>query len=57
MTLDGEPVPVEHRGKDIAEDGDGNTVLNIDGPRMYNVLQSPMQRRGELRAKHELAGL
>ena len=49
VTLDGEPVPVEHRGKDIAEDGDGNTVLNIDGPRMYNVLQSPMQRRGELR--------
>ena len=49
VTLDGEPVPVEHRGKDIAQDGDGNTVLNIDGPRMYNVLQSPMQRRGELR--------
>ncbi|MDE2801793.1 MAG: hypothetical protein OXK21_02790, partial [Chloroflexota bacterium] len=46
VTLDGEPVPVEHRGKDIAEDGDGNTVLNIDEARMFNVIQSPMQRRG-----------
>ena len=49
VTLDGKPVPQEHRGKDVIEDGEGNTVLSIDGPRMYNVLQSPMQRRGELR--------
>ena len=49
VTLDGEPVPVEHRGKDVKEDGEGNTVLNIDGPRMYNVIQSPMQGRAELR--------
>ena len=49
VTLNGKPVPAEHRGKDLFEDGEGNTVLNVDGPRMYNVLQSPMQRRGELR--------
>ncbi len=49
VTLDGGPVPEEHRGKDVSTDGDGNTVLNIDGPRMYNVLQSPQMRRGELR--------
>ena len=49
VTLDGKPIPAEHRGKDIIEDGEGNTVLNVDGPRMYNVLHSPMQRRGELR--------
>lgn len=49
VTLDGNPVPVEHRGKDLSEDSRGNTVLNVDEPRMYNVLQSPMQRRGELR--------
>ena len=49
VTLDGKPVPQEHRGKDVSEDERGNTVVNIDGPRMYNVLQSPMQRRGEIR--------
>ena len=49
VTLDGKPVPEEHRGKDVSEDEKGNTVLNVDGPRMYNVLQSPMQRRGEIR--------
>ena len=49
VTLDGKPVPEEHRGKDVSEDERGNTVLNVDGPRMYNVLQSPMQRRGEIR--------
>ena len=49
VTLDGKPVPQEHRGKDVSEDERGNTVVNVDGPRMYNVLQSPMQRRGEIR--------
>lgn len=49
VTLDGKPVPAEHQGKDVIKDGEGNTVLTIDEPRMYNVIQSPQQRRGELR--------
>lgn len=49
VTLDGNPVPAEHRGKDITEDRNGNTVLTIDGPRMYNVIQHPMQSRAKLR--------
>ena len=33
----------------MTQDAEGNTLLNIDEARMFNVIQSPMLRRGELR--------
>ena len=39
-TVDGMPVPAGGRGDDILVDGDGNTYLDIDGPRMYNMIRS-----------------
>ena len=48
-TIDGRPVPAEDRGDDILVGEDGNTYLEIDGPRMYNVIRSDRVNDGELK--------
>ena len=48
-TVDGKPVAESHRGDDIVVDDNGDTYLNIDGPRMYNVVRSTSVHDGELK--------
>ena len=48
-TIDGRPVPAEDRGDDILVGEDGNTYLEIDRPRMYNVIRSTDVHDGELK--------
>jgi thiol-disulfide isomerase/thioredoxin len=48
-TIDGKPIPAADRGDDIMADSQGTTFLQIDGPRMYNVVRSMSSKSGELK--------
>jgi hypothetical protein len=48
-TIDGKPVPAADWGDDIMADSQGTTFLQIDGPRMYNVVRSIGSKSGELK--------
>lgn len=42
VSLDGQPVPGEYRGKDIQKDSTGMTFVEIIEPRMYNLINGKM---------------
>ena len=41
VTLDGEYLTNSNKGKDVVIEGDGRSFLNVDGPRLYSVIQAP----------------
>ncbi len=48
VTVDGSPIPADRRGSDVAAGPDGQTHLQIDQFRLYNVLRNGTERAGEL---------
>ncbi len=42
VSLDGQPVPGEYRGKDIRKDSSGMTFVEVIEPRMYNLINGKM---------------
>jgi len=49
LTLDGEYLTDENRGEDVVIDGEGRSILLVDQPRLYNVVQAPSYGDYELK--------
>lgn len=48
VTVDGSPIPADRRGSDVMAGTDGQTHLQIDHFRLYNILRNGTERGGEL---------
>jgi thiol-disulfide isomerase/thioredoxin len=48
ITLDGQPVPVDHRGANVHADAAGRTVVTVTAPDMYRLVLTPGVEEHEL---------
>ncbi len=56
VTQDGQPLTPLEAGEDVTFDEDGRSLIRVDAPRMYNLVQNPSFGEFELQLRPDRAG-